>query len=302
MNCSDEEKEFIYRIFGLFGKKENIDSSFVGNGHTGNVWRLTDNLCLKVGTDMQNATIPECFKKCESLCVPLSTYYSESGRYVGVVQKYLNLHSIQYWIKNDIILTEKQASSVLHDILNGLNVIHENGYVHRDFYPGNIMLTKENQKVKAVIIDFDEMRPINSETKACFQYNGYQAPEIVFDNDTYDNKSEMFTVGVILWELVQGKCSFGGYDYFGKVIENSWDSYSQNKEFYDNRVKAALKTLPDFLEKTDGLSDECMSLLRSLLSFNRDERITAKEALEHPFFERFIGKEDYISNKKNKFA
>lgn len=186
----------------------------------------------------------------------------------------------------------------MFDILKGLKVIHENGYVHRDFYPGNIMLTKKEKNIMAVIIDFDEMRPIAPETKACFQYNGYQAPEIVFNNDVYDEKSEMFAFGITFWELVVGKCPFGGYDFFGKVIENSWDNYMQNPVLYNNRVKSALNNLPNCLEKVEGVSNECTNLLRSLLDFNKDNRISAKEALEHPFFRRTLENE-YQNIKEN---
>ena len=111
--------------------------------------------------------------------------------------KFLNLHSIQYFIKNDIKLPKNQSVKILFDILKGLKAIHENGYVHRDFYPGNIILTRNERDIIAVIIDFDEMRPIALKTKACFPYNGYQAPEIVFNNGTYDEKSEMFAFGII---------------------------------------------------------------------------------------------------------
>ena len=291
MSVSGEQKEFIQKIFRLFGAEEDFHNRFVGNGHTGSVWRISDSLCLKVGTDTNYKKLPETFKKCENLCVPLRAFRSQSGKYIGVIQRYLNLDSLQYFIKNDIKLSEEQVTSILCDILKGLKVIHEHGYVHRDFYPGNVMLTETDEKVMAVIIDFDEMQSITPETRACFQYNGYQAPEIVFDNDVYDDKSEMFTVGVILWELTLGKCPFGGYDFFGRVIADSWDNYTQNRAFYNDRVKNALNNLPNYLEKTEELSNECANLLCSLLSFNKEERISAKEALEHPFFQKVLGNE-----------
>lgn len=299
MNFSDEEeKEFIQKIFKKFDKKEDLNSSFIGNGHTGSVWKISDDLCVKIGKEICHTEIPESFKECENLCVPLKTFISKSGTYIGVVQRFLNLPSIQYLIKNGIKLPKKQSAKILFDILKGLKVIHENGYVHRDFYPGNIMLTKKEKNIMAVIIDFDEMRPIAPETKACFQYNGYQAPEVVFNNDVYDEKSEMFAFGITFWELVVGKCPFGGYEFFGKVIENSWDNYMQNPELYNNRVKSALNNLPNCLEKVEGVSNECTNLLRSLLDFNKDNRISAKEALEHPFFRRTLGNE-YQNIKEN---
>lgn len=286
MKMSGEEKAFIEKIFNNFGEYVNISERFIGNGYTGSVWKISDDLCLKVYKEISIPNIPDTFKECENLCVPLKTFISQSGKYTGIVQKFLNLPSIQHLIKQETKLTEKQAAQLLFDILKGLKVIHESGYVHRDFYPGNIMLTERENKITAVIIDFDEIQKMTPHTKACFQYNGYQAPEIVFNNDTYDDKSEMFALGVIFWELVLGNCPFGGYTFFGKIIEDSWDSYMQNNKFYNDRVKKALMKLPYCLNNIEGLSDECIDLLSLLLESNRDNRITAKEALEHPFFKQ----------------
>lgn len=86
--------------------------------------------------------------------------------------------------------------------------------------------------------------------------------------------------------------------FFGKVIENSWNNYMQNPELYNNRVKSALNNLPNCLEKVEGVSNECRNLLRSLLDFNKDNRISVKEALEHPFFRRMLENE-YQNIKEN---
>lgn len=284
MNFPDEKKKFIYEIFSKFGTEWDINKNWIGNGYIGSVWRISDELCLKISKNTCYHEIPDSFKKCENLCVPLKTFVSKSGKYIGIVQKYLNLYSLENIIKNKILLSEKQVANILGDILNGVKVIHESGYVHRDLYPGNIMLTLVEEEHQAVIIDFDEMQLMTEATRACFQYNGYQAPEIVLENGIYDEKSEIFNIGVIFWELILGKCPFGGYDYFGRVIECSWDNYIQNKEFYNERVKQAIQNLRDYLRKIEGCSNECKNLLCSLLCFEKENRLTAREALNHSFF------------------
>lgn len=283
LDICNEEESFAREIFMKLGIENNIDSCLIGKGYTGTIWKISDNFCLKVSTKNDLTDIPESFKSCENLCVPLKSVVSQSGKYIGHILKYLNMCSLEFLIKNNIKLTEEQARIILYDILKGVNVIHENGYVHRDFHPGNIMLTKDNKKINAVIIDFDDMQPMKEETKVCFRYNGYQAPEIVFDDDTYDGKSEMFTLGIIFWELILGKCPFGGYDFFGKIIEESWDKYTENSQYYNDRVKEALKTAPQYLKRRNEISDECFDLLRSLLDFNKNNRMTANELLNHPF-------------------
>lgn len=292
MEISEEEKKLIQKVFSEINGDTNFEDKYLGNGHTGSVWKISEDLCLKVIPQSKYREIPEQFGECENLCVPLRTKLSEYGNYIGNIQTFLNLPSLQYFIKKKKRLSETQTVSILFDILNGLSVVHENGYVHRDFYPGNVMLTKRDNKVKAIIIDFDEIQKVSKDTKACFQYNGYQAPEIVYNNEIYDDKSEMFSVGVIFWELLFGECPFGGYDFFGKVIANSWNEYARKSEFYNSEVKKALKKLPECIKKINGISAECEDLLMSLLNWDRSKRITAKNAMHHVFFEKTLGKED----------
>lgn len=292
MGILEEEKKLVQKVLSEINGDRNFEDNYIGNGHTGSVWKISEDLCLKIMPRSMYKEIPKQFRECENLCVPLRTELSESGNYIGNVQEFLNLPNLQYFIKEKRRLSENQAASIIFDILNGLKVLHENGYVHRDFYPGNVMLTRKDKKIKAVIIDFDEMQKVSKDTKACFQYSGYQAPEIVYNNDIYDDKSEMFTVGVIFWELLFGECNFGGYDFFGKVIANSWDEYAGKSEFYNSEVKKALKSLPECIKKINGISVECKDLLVSLLNWDRSKRITAKEAMNYAFFEKTLGKED----------
>lgn len=292
MEILEEEKKLVQKVLSEINGDRNFEDKYIGNGHTGSVWKISEDLCLKIMPRSKYKEIPKQFRECENLCVPVRTELSESGNYIGNVQAFLNLPNLQYFIKEKRRLSENQAASIIFDILNGLKVLHENGYVHRDFYPGNVMLTRKDKKIKAVIIDFDEMQKVSKDTKACFQYSGYQAPEIVYNNDMYDDKSEMFTVGVIFWELLFGECHFGGYDFFGKVIANSWDEYAGKSEFYNSEVKKALKCLPECIKKINGISVECKDLLVSLLNWDRSKRITAKKAMNHSFFEKTLGKED----------
>ena len=105
------------------------------------------------------------------------------------------------------------------------------------------MIYSHNGTYNAVIIDFDETQIIKDNTRPCFRYSGYHAPEIVLYDDFYDEKSEIFAVGVIMWELLFGDCPFGGYNFFGRVIAKSWGDYEQNSDSYHRKVADALMHL-----------------------------------------------------------
>lgn len=288
MQVSNEIREFVQKICEELGETSNLDESIIGEGYYGTIWNLSGGRCLKISPYRKVQDFPETLKNCQNLCIPLQTYVSPSEKYFGSVQNYLNLHSLQKFIEGNIRLTEEQTACLIYDILNGLMQLHGNGYVHRDFYPGNIMLNSKDGKITAVIIDFDEMQKIDLKMKACFRYNGYHAPEIVFGDKAYDERSEIFALGVIMWELLFGTCTFGGYDFFGRIINTSWMEYEQNKEVYHSRVAEKLKTLPDCIKQIKGFSAECEELLCSLLAFQKEERPTASEAIKHDFFKKVL--------------
>lgn len=90
-------------------------------------------------------------------------------------------------------------------ICNGLAHAHENGILHRDIKPSNILLTPQ---AEPKIGDFGLARPVESKTQAgevIFGTPGYTAPEVVNAPDTVDHRADLFSVGVLLHELLTGK-------------------------------------------------------------------------------------------------
>ena len=88
MKISNEEQEFVKEILKSIEGCNNLKVCLVGNGYTANVWKISDDLCLKVSTNLNLPNIPKEFKSCENLCVPLKTYYS---KYVIMLQKSLKI-------------------------------------------------------------------------------------------------------------------------------------------------------------------------------------------------------------------
>lgn len=285
MQEQDERARFLDCVWAELGVDPH-QINLVGTGHDGQVYQISEHLCVKIGKNPCVIAVPESLRNCENLAIPQRTFFSPSGAYVATLQPYLNQYSIQHFIRRGITLPEDQGREIASGLLSGLRQLHENGYVHRDMYPGNIMLSSERGHIRAVIIDFDEMRPMTPQTRACFRFNGYHGPDIVFHDGVYDDKAEMFAAGVILWELFLGKCAFAGYDLFGKVIENSWEAYQQNKESCHHQVKEALQRAAVEIEKMRLVSGEQGDLLSLLLNPDREKRITSAEALEHPFFRK----------------
>ncbi len=96
-----------------------------------------------------------------------------------------------------------QAAQLIQGICAGLGHAHENGIVHRDIKPANILLTP---KAEPKIGDFGLAHPVESEgTGLLMGTPGYTAPEVITNPRVADRRSDLFAVGVILYELMTGQ-------------------------------------------------------------------------------------------------
>ena len=143
-------------------------------------------------------------------------------------------------------LNKKQKLSIMRDILKGLAYIHNrrpNNLIHRDIKPTNILLT--NSKVAKIadfglskfynlnkINSFENMVELDDEKKALLQSNDntipvgterYMAPEVKNTSD-YDNKIDIYSCGILLYELFEDKKYIPGVEmkwyYTPKTIKN----------------------------------------------------------------------------------
>lgn len=123
---------------------------------------------------------------------------------------------IEHWYK--LYNTDRRvfAIRIIQEILNGVEALHKEGYIHRDLDPSNIMITVEG-KVK--IIDFGiakKLNDINTQDRQLTVVGyfvgkvAYAAPELIlgFPNNTTD----IYAIGIILFQLLSGHLPFEGND------------------------------------------------------------------------------------------
>ena len=171
-------------------------------------------------------------------------------------------------IKNRDNFTEREVSYVLYQILLAIRYCHKMRIVHRDIKPENILIVgKEPDGLLNVkLIDFGTAKIFNefSKNKALVGSSYYIAPEVI--RGKYDEACDLWSIGVIMYLMLVGTPPFNGEEDDDILRAVTIGKYETSYPQYQN------------------LSENAKDLMGKLLKFNPTERITASEALNHPWF------------------
>ena len=163
---------------------------------------------------------------------------------------------------------EGQAAFIINQILKAVTYCHKMNIIHRDIKPENIMITnrEKNGCLQVKLIDFGTAK-IFEKGHQENKYVGssyYMAPEII--KRKYDEKCDLWSIGVILYILLTGRPPFDGNDD-EEILENV------KKGVYDKW------SYPFPL-----LSPHAKDLITKLLQYDPKKRLSAEQAIEHPWF------------------
>lgn len=130
--------------------------------------------------------------------------YRKTNEKVGIIYlEYIN--GVELGKVNIANLSSKEKFAILKQILDAIEISHSNGIIHRDLNPNNIMIT-EDMQVK--IIDFGICKindMINSATVFTLGTNAYSAPEVHQHSENATEKSDLYSIGAIIYYLFTGK-------------------------------------------------------------------------------------------------
>jgi eukaryotic-like serine/threonine-protein kinase len=106
-------------------------------------------------------------------------------------------------------LETREAIPIVRDILNALNYAHQQGIVHRDVKPSNVLLDKNN---KAMLIDFGIALAMGEErrtrTGQIVGTPAYMSPEQIAKPQSLDHRSDVYSVGCVFYEMLTGRPPF----------------------------------------------------------------------------------------------
>ena len=222
----------------------------------------------------------------------IDTFYGINCLYVQyeyiecVLAKLIKLN----YENNKQFLSQSDIKGIMFQILTGLAEIHNNGILHRDLAPSNILINK-NGIIK--IADFGLSRFIASPDRPMTRgviTKYYRAPEICFGAQFYSFSIDIWSAGCILAEMLLCDVLFRGDDdiqilskiftLLGIPNENNWPDVKQLKFFAVFKGGPALTIQKKFAN----FSEESRDLLEKMLVLDPNKRITANEALKHPYF------------------
>jgi len=157
---------------------------------------------------------------CGSLAHPnIITLYEvgwEGRRISFLAMEYVDGESLLSLLVRERILPLAPSLKIVDDILQGLAYAHERHVVHRDIKPANILITRQGQ---AKIADFGVARYARTAARSRTLTNGgqligtpyYMSPELIAGRAA-EPPADLFSVGVVLFELLSGKRPFDGND------------------------------------------------------------------------------------------
>ena len=226
---------------------------------------------------------------------------------------------------NENSMTSLEIKSGLKQLLLALEYIHDSGYVHRDIKPGNILIEKKNNNTLFKIGDFGLAKPFLT-----FDYqtpnvmsSWYRAPEVSLGSTTYSKKADIWSLGVVLNNMVSNK-NIGNtepdaddeilvqsiintmpYKITSQLVDSLRGKYCKLQFKYPQK----LQTEDEFIEPdeygwdplpftNEGGYEEYKLILFGMLCFDPANRMSATEILNHKFFDH---EENFISLKRTEY-
>ena len=210
------------------------------------------------------------------------------------------------------ILQDIHKKFIIYQILKALKFIHSADIIHRDLKPSNIFI---NSDCHIKLGDFGLARTLEHNPHMGFvvtEYvatRWYRAPEMILAAQKYGKPIDMWSVGCILYEMLVGTPLLPGKSTKDMIkMMFSVTGFPDRKEYneikkeikiqidYDQLLQEKVKKKKNILQTLSKYThdDVAIDLLLKLLVFNPSKRLTAEEALKHPYVAEFHNEEEEI--------
>ncbi|KAL1225983.1 Cyclin-dependent kinase F-4 [Cardamine amara subsp. amara] len=275
----------------------------VGDGTFGNVWRAVHKQTGEVVAIKRMKKKYYSWEECVNLrevkslsrmnhpnIVKLKEVIREND-ILYFVFEYMECNLYQLMKDRPKLFAESDIRNWCFQVFQGLSYMHQRGYFHRDLKPENLLVSKDVIK----IADLGLAREINS-SPPYTEYvstRWYRAPEVLLQSYVYTSKVDMWAMGAIMAELLSLRPLFPGASeadeiykicsVIGSPTEETWleglNLASVINYQFPQLPGVQLSSLMPYA------SGDAINLIERLCSWDPCNRLTAAEALQHPFFQ-----------------
>ncbi|XP_048828300.1 mitogen-activated protein kinase 6-like [Brienomyrus brachyistius] len=313
-----EKFESLMNIHGFDLGPRYMDMKPMGYGGSGLVFSAVDNDCDKrvavkkiVLTDPQS--VKHALREIKIIrrldhdnIVRVFETLGPGGRQlvedVGSLTEVSSVYIVQEYMETDLCrllergqLSEDHARLFMYQLLRGLKYIHSANVLHRDLKPANLFVNTENLVLK--IGDFGLARVLDPH----YSHKGhlseglvtkwYRSPRLLLSPNNYTKAIDMWAAGCIFAEMLTGKTLFAGaheLEQMQLILESIPVIHEEDRQELQSIIpvfvrKDMSEPQAPLAKLLPGVSREALDFLEKILTFNPMDRLTAEEALAHPY-------------------
>lgn len=188
----------------------------------------------------------------------------------------------------------------IFELLKALDFCHSNGIMHRDVKPHNVMIDHERRQLRLIDWGLAEFYHPGREYNVRVASRYFKGPELLVDFQEYDYSLDMWSLGCMFAGMIFRKEPFfHGHDNYDQLVKIAkvlgTDELYQYLEKYDIELdphydgilaRHSKKPWHRFItaENQHLVSEDAIDFLSKLLRYDHAERVTAQEAMAHPYF------------------
>jgi len=212
-------------------------------------------------------------------------------------------------------LTDYDIRYYIYELLKALDYCHSNGIMHRDVKPHNVMIDHNQRKLRLIDWGLAEFYHPHQEYNVRVASRYFKGPELLVDLQDYDYSLDMYSLGCMFAGMIFRKEPFfHGHDNPDQLVKiakvlgtdemlSCLDKYGITLEpqFLQQIGRHPKKPWKKFItpENKHLAVPEAIDLVDKLLRYDQAERLTAREAMAHPYFNPIRANEgQIIANKK----